>query len=192
VRPQVTTMRITGITLFFVLLISSNALPLRKSVRAQGEQEKWKQIVVLRSSRSDVERLLGESKYKGYDVAYDLEDGHLDIAYAIFNFCEKRNKFGWKVPEWTVTEVNYSPYRAPQFSSLKLNLKGFRKIRENPCCPEMITYVSQEQGIGYTLNPEGTLNNIRYFPSSRYDYLLCSKQSKKMPRRNGVSTWTAL
>lgn len=171
-------MRITGLTLFFVLLISQNALPLQKSGRAQGEQEKWKQIAVLRSERSDVERLLGKSKYQGYMVSYDLEEGHLNIEYALYNFCEKRNKYGWNVSEWTVTGITYSPYSAPKFSSLKLNLKGFRKIRENLCCPEMLTYVSDEQGVAYTLNPEGTLNNTRYFPSSSYDYLLCSKQSK--------------
>lgn len=174
-------MRVIGIALFFTLLMSSNLMSAQKMGKARdGEQAKWKQIAVLRSTRSDVERLLGKSESQGYTVTYDLEDAHLFINYAMFNFCEKKNKFGWNVPEWTVTEVTYSAYHPFQFSSLKLNLKRFRKIRENPCCPELITYVSDEDGVAYTLNPEGTLNNIRYFPSSRYDYLLCSKQSKRL------------
>lgn len=184
-------MRITTIALFFVLLISSNALPLQKSSRAQGEKAKWKQIAVLRSTRSDVERLLGKADSEGYTVAYDLEEGHLFVDYAIYDFCDERNEYGWNVPQWAVTELSYSPYRAPKFSSLKLNLKGFRKIRENPCCPEMITYISDEEGVAYTLNPERTLHNIRYFPSSRYNYLLCRKQSKRLAQPDGDSTLTS-
>lgn len=181
-------MRVISFALSFALLMSSNLLPVQKTGNAQARGARWKQIVVLRSNRLDVERLLGKADSDGYTVAYDLEEGHLFVDYAVFNFCEERNKYGWNVSEWTVTELTYSPYRAPKFSSLKLNLKGFRKIRENPCCPQMITYISDEEGVAYTLNPEGTLNSIRYFPSSRYNYLLCKQESKKLPRRKGDST----
>ena len=44
-------------------------------------EPKWRQIVLMRSTRDDVERLLGRSKYRGYDASYEVEDGTLDVEY---------------------------------------------------------------------------------------------------------------
>lgn len=172
-------MQQSRIALFFILVLTSSVLHAQK---ISGSQEtKWKQIVVLQSTRNDVERLLGKSRYQGHAVSYDLEDGHLNIEYTAFNFCEGGNNFGWSVPEWTVINVTFAPYRAPQFSALNLNLKQFRKVRENPCCPDLMTYVNDVEGVSYTTYLGGILNTIEYFPSSQYNHLRCRKQPKEGP-----------
>lgn len=169
-------MKFVSTALLFALVMNSNTLLAR---RVSGSQDaKWKQIIVLQSTRSDVEKLFGKSKYQGYSVSYDVEEDHLNIEYAGFNFCDGK-EFGWNVSEWTVVEITYRPHQVSQFSSLNLDLTRFKKVRESPCCPDLITYINNEEGVAYTVNPSGTLNNIRYFPSSQYDHLRCGKQPQE-------------
>lgn len=168
-------MRFLSIALFFILNIASNNLLAHKSSEAQ--ETRWKQIVVLRSARDDVERLLGKSQSPGYDGVYHLKEGHLFVLYTALNFCEYGKDFGWNVPEGTVVEVTFRPDPMPQFSTLNLDLKRFKEVRESPCCPDLITFRNDEEGVAYTVNPSGTLNTIEYFPSSQYDHLRCRKQS---------------
>ena len=40
----------------------------------------WRKIVLMRSTRKDVERLLGHSQYTGYS-AYTVENGTLQVEY---------------------------------------------------------------------------------------------------------------
>jgi hypothetical protein len=60
------------------------------------------------------------------------------------------------------------------FSSLKLDLKQFREVRESPHVPDMISYLNRGKGVDYTVNSDGkTLYSIRYFPSLAYKRLRC-------------------
>lgn len=166
-------------TLLILITIAVALGFLPQSLANSKEDAAWKKIVLLQSTRSDVERLLGKSKSQGYVAAYDLEDGHLFIQYSPWNYCDHEKDFDWNVPKWTVLEIAYSPYKLPRFSSLKIDLKRFQKVRENPCCPDLITYRNAEEGVAYTvLEPDGKLNRIDYFPSSRYDYLRCKLNGK--------------
>jgi H2-forming N5,N10-methylenetetrahydromethanopterin dehydrogenase-like enzyme len=146
---------------------------------AQGAM--WKQIVILKSSRLDVERFLGRSNSPGFDGVYDLEEGHLFVMYTPFNFCENGRTIGWNVREDTVIEISFTPNHVPLFSSLKLELEKFKAVQESPCCPDIISYVNEEEGVAYVVNPDGTLNQVRYFPSSQHDRLLCGKQQRVTP-----------
>ena len=38
----------------------------------------------------------------------------------------------------------------PRFADLKLDLKKFRKARESPDVPDMISYENDEDGVDYT------------------------------------------
>src|SRR5687768_203895 len=64
-------------------------------------QPKWKQIRLISSTRSDVEKLLGTSKFRGYYAPYEVEDGLLRIEYYPFNSCAHADA-DLRVPEWTV------------------------------------------------------------------------------------------
>jgi hypothetical protein len=160
---------------FFLNVLGLIALSLGflPKITTPPNDDVWKQIVVLQSTRSDVERLLGKSKDEGYYVSYDLEEGHLSIDYAGFNFCRDAEGVGWNVSEWTAVEVTYHLDNPLRFSSLKIDLKRFRKVRESPHSPDMISYINDAKGIAYVVNYEGRLIKIRYFPSSQYDSLRC-------------------
>lgn len=111
-------------------------------------------------------------------MTYNLEDGTLYISYYGDDHCKPRYGLAadWNIPEWTVTEITYIPNNPPQFASLRLDLKKFRMARLSPNVPDMISYVSEEQGVEYTLEGDGlTLHSISYFPGKQNANLRCSK-----------------
>jgi hypothetical protein len=122
-----------------------------------------------------VVRLLGQSQYEGYYTSYRVEGGVLSIEYYPFRFCTSTDSY-LKVQQWTVVEMTYEPDNSPTFGELKLDLKRFRKVRENPHVPELITYIDDEDGVAYTFQADDTLNDVRYFPARRYDALHCKKR----------------
>lgn len=169
--------------LFFVLIAAPKVLLAQNA--GGTDQDKWKKIVVLQSTREDVERLFGKPKSDSHLPVYDLEGGRLQIDYNIFHnceggdFCKTGDDCGWLVPAWTVLEVSYSPDPLPKFSSLNLNLTRFEKDFDTH---SHVIYTSNEEGVAYTVfRPRGTLSSIRYFPSSRFNYLRCPKKSKETP-----------
>jgi hypothetical protein len=142
--------------------------------------ETWKRIELLRSTRTEVEKLVGESKSKAYVVTYPVDGGDLDVEYYSFDRCKPR--YGYDgfldIPEWTVIEFTYIPDNPPQFATLKLDLRKFRKVRESPHVPDMISYVNDEEGIDYTFEGDGTtLQSIRYFSAKRFDKVRCLRHS---------------
>ena len=135
---------------------------------------KWKRILLMRSTRNDVERLLGRSKYRGYYASYEVEDGLLRIDYYPFNYCAQPGA-DLSVHRWTVVEINYEPNKPVKLADLKLDLTDFKTAKESPDVPDLISYVNEEDGVDYTFDADETLNNVRYFPGRRHDGLRCKK-----------------
>lgn len=148
----------------------------------QYPNTEWRnQIILFQSTKADVERLLGKPIGQNYGVTYKLKDGILYLDYYDFDHCKSQGRFeaDWDLPEWTVAEITYLPDHPPQFAALKPDLKKFRKARLSPHVPDMISYVSEELGIEYTLEGDGrTLHSIRYFPGKQYASLRCSKSQR--------------
>ena len=143
-------------------------------------QGAWRNIQLLRSKPADVENLLRQpSQSSGYVRMYSLDNYELWVDYYPFDHCRPTyGKTGqWNIPEWTVTEIVYVPGGSVDFSSLKLDLKEYRKVRESPHVPAMISYVNDSEGVDYTLDEDGkTLHSIRYFPSSSFQRLRCEEK----------------
>ena len=166
-------MKLTGFTLLCALILTLN-LALNTVGRAK-QGPKWKQISVISYTRSDVERLMGKSNDNGYLVYYPLEEGSLHIEYSA-GPCNP-NQDGWDVPKWTVIEVTYTPFKAPpKFSELNPDFSKFKKELAGPCTPGIFSYINEEEGIRYTVEPDGTVMDIVYFPSSRYSKIRCNSQ----------------
>lgn len=81
-------MKTVVVSLFLLLVI------LTKSHCANGQD--WRQIVPLKSTRADVERLLGPTK-ELYFAVYQLKPGSLFIEYSS-GPCSPERKGGWNVP----------------------------------------------------------------------------------------------
>ena len=147
----------------------------RKMIPHRGP--KWRKIVLTRSTREDVEKLLGQSEYRGFGASYAVEGGTLRVIYYPFNRCSASGAF-LRVPQWTVVEMTYDPDNPPSLAELKLDLKKFRQQRESPHVPELISYINNEKGVEYTFQGDNTLSSVRYFPPKRYNYLRCQKPTE--------------
>ena len=116
---------------------------------------------------------------RDYAVTYNLNQGTLYLEYYLFDHCKvsertKKYRGDWNIPEWSVIEIVYDPDNPPEFSTLKLDLRKFKKIHKSPHVPEMVSYVNDQEGVEYTLGVDGkTLQSIRYFPGKEFDGRRC-------------------
>src|SRR6267142_651739 len=106
----------------FVLVAALAAIQPSLSGSVVIQDAKWKEIVVLRSTRADVEKIMGKAVEHAFIVHYPLKEGSLHIEYSD-GLCEAGQYRAWNVPEGTVIEVAYTPFEnPPRFSSFKLDL----------------------------------------------------------------------
>lgn len=164
-------------SIILTLIISLTFLFAQVARNDSRAEPKWRKIVLMRSTREDVEKLLGRSQFRGFSAAYKVEDGTLDVEYYPFNLCESPDA-DLRVPQWTVVELTYEPDNPPRLADLSLDLKKFRKQRESPHVPDLISYINNEKGVDYTFQADNTLSSVRYFPAKRYAYLRCQKPTK--------------
>jgi hypothetical protein len=139
----------------------------------------WKhKIILFQSTRADVEKVLGKPIGPNYGVTYKLKDGVLYLDYYDFDHCKPRDGFeaDWNVPEWTVTEIEYRPNDQPTLASLHLDLKKFRRTRESPEVPQLVSYINDEEGVNYTFGDDDKLNSVRYFAGSRHNTFRCHRR----------------
>ncbi len=146
--------------------------------RSQERSAEWKHgITLFQSTKADAEKLFGNPLGEKDGGTYKSKDGTLYLDYYRFDHCKARYGFDadWNLPEWTVTEIEFLPNYELMFASLHLDLKRFRKAHLNPGVPDLVSYVDDPGGVEYEVEPDGTLNSVRYFPGSRYESLRCRK-----------------
>jgi hypothetical protein len=131
--------------------------------------EPWRGIVPLKSTRADVERLLGKplpGAIPSY-VTYKLETGELRVEYADQNLCTRLDSCDCRVPDDTVLHVIERPKGTIAFSSLKLDLTKFHAIvnRENP---NNVAYSNSDAGIMYVISKSaGLVLFVQYGPTAK-------------------------
>ena len=90
--------------------------------------QEWRKISPLKSTRADVERLLGPGR-KSYGVVYKLETGNLSIEYST-GLCGGSKREGWNVPEDIVISYSFSARVKPRLADLKLDRRRFKLVRD--------------------------------------------------------------
>src|SRR5690349_16697007 len=110
--------------------------------------EAWRGIVPLKSTRADVERLLGKPGEHGR-FQFDKERAYIE--YAGTGPCARVNQCLCNVSEDTVISIYVELEVELSFSGLKLNKKYYKKFvsRQDPT---LATYSNREKGIIYTVN----------------------------------------
>lgn len=154
-------MRIVLATTFLAFLILTNRL----NVKGQD----WRQIVPLKSTRADVERLLGTTT-GAYFAQYELKQGSLFIEYSS-GPCRPERKGGWNVPRDVVITVNFTPKHRRRIADLKLDPKKFRKVVDDHVIG-VLYYVNDEEGITYQVQ-SGKIDFVEYHPAKRDEHLYC-------------------
>lgn len=140
------------------------------AVKAQAEG--WRGIVPLKSTRADVERLLG---LPGKHGRYQFEKERAYIRYAGTGPCNSVNGCLCVVPKDTVISIYVELEVEMRFSGLNLDKKKYEKLI-SPQDPTIATYSNDNEGIIYTVDEED--DDVRAI-----EYLPAAKDCQKVMRR---------
>src|SRR5215213_1897008 len=135
----------------------------------------WRGIVPLRSTRADVEKLLGQPvpESKALDAAtYKTESERVFVLYST-GPCDVKPSNGWNVPRGTVISISVEPNVKPKFADLKLDASQYEKIRD-PEVLDFTYYTNKKEGVSIEVNTsEGVVTTFRYSPMSEDHHLRC-------------------
>lgn len=142
------------------------------------ETNAWRGIVPLKSTRPDVERVLGKPMYGSegrYAAGYRTKDGKTNILYST-GPCDKKPSNGWNVAESTVIRISVYPVREPKLNELRLNLENFTKDND-PEIRNVAYYTNKADGIGFTVDTDdGSVKSFEYFPRAASGNLRCKDE----------------
>ena len=146
------------------------ALPVLTSAQSPG----WRGITPLRSTRADVERLLGE----GWDKnGYYLKDGNVFFHYTS-GTCENGGSGNWNVPPNTVLSVTVYLKGQPKLSDLAIDVSNYEK---HPNIGSLVDYVNRQEGILLEVNDkDGRVQGIYYLPTE-------ADEGRRCPGYDGIS-----
>ena len=113
----------------------------------------------MHSTRSDVEKLLGEPNEE--DGGYLFENERAAIIYA-GQRCQEDLPGGWNVPQNTVVEIQVSPIKDVALADLAINWQALEQIYSVRTA--RIDYLDAKQGIRYATEG-GLVRSITYLAS---------------------------
>lgn len=129
--------------------------------------KEWRGIVPLKSTRADVERLLGkpdkwgEYEYKDERVSFRYADGPCKGIYLALG----KDNCKCLVDKDTVMAIEVEPTVKRKFSHLKLDMTRFTRTAIAPY-PHTFAYYNPTEGIDYTVDEsENEIRTIEYYPS---------------------------
>jgi hypothetical protein len=160
------------------------------------QSNSWRSIVPLRSTRADVEKILGSPtpNSKATDAAYyRTENERVFILYST-GPCDVHPSNGWNIPRGTVIHMGVEPIVRPKFADLKLDASKYER-RPDPELSDLTYYLNKDEGIGIEVNTAlGVVTSIDYWPTAKDNSLRCPSSSfkpevlqKSEPFSTGVS-----
>lgn len=167
------------------LALSIIAGPLMALTLAAPPAKEWRGITPLRSTRADVERLLGPPESES-GVVYVTEGERVSVTYS-----RRPCDYGWRVPLDTVISFFVHPKKPPKFSDLKLDEKRYEK-RQSYHVATIHHYIDLEAGINYTVESPGELvTGVEYYAPLRDEALRCQPVPQKAGDAAAPSTSAA-
>lgn len=132
------------------------------------ESKGWHGIIPLRSTRSDVEGLLGSATGE-CKCFYETEREKVQVDYARGR-C-KGALAGWNVPVNTVLRLTITPKQERKFADLRIDVGKYVKFYDDTFTTY---YGSRAAGIRYAVSATGILTSAAYIPSTEEQSLRCS------------------
>jgi hypothetical protein len=129
-----------------------------------GNAQNWRKVEPLKSTRAEVEALLGAAQ-GAYSAIYQLKEGSLFIEYSS-GPCTPDRHGGWNVAENVVVSLSFSPRHKKRFDDLKIDREKFRKEVDQHVIG-ITYYVNDEDGITYEIQ-DGRVASIEYGPPKKY------------------------
>ncbi len=129
-------------------------------VSGNGQSNSWNGLIPLRSTRIDVEKLLGQPTDKFYGNSFDYKTEKLFVRA---NYSERQCDSGWDIPKDTLISMTvYDGNNSKSFDELKLDRSKFSKSVDDAFYG---SWRNSEEGlIYYFSNVESELQSITYIP----------------------------
>jgi hypothetical protein len=134
----------------------------------------WRTIVPLRSTRSEVEAILGKPQAPAnkHSLIYHTDKEVVLIDYEDDQPCSQTG--GWRVPAGTVTSITVSPKSELKLSDLRFDESKYKKVHTPDMPAERFIYVNHAEGESLDVF-RGSVMSLTYFPEAKDEYLRCSK-----------------
>ena len=152
--------------------------------------KEWRGITPLKSTRADVERLLGKPNQLG---RYEIQNERVSITYSegpcngAFGSLAKDN-CECLVAKDTVLKIAVTFDSSVKVSKLRINKKRYERTAVEPAYQPTATYADFTVGVVYTIrDSEDVVTNIDYLPSAKD----CEDVIRSQPRA-AVNSWQGL
>jgi hypothetical protein len=157
-----------GLLAFSVMLVA--AIPL-------GAKE-WRGITPLRSTRAEVERILGRSPdASGSWAIYQTEKEAISILFASGPPCGTNAENEWRVPRGTVISITVSPKTVVLLTTLNIDESKFEKFRD-PHKLNRIEYRNRDEGQSISV-VDNEVSSVTYFAAAKDLALRCPTSQAK-------------
>ena len=134
----------------------------------------WRGIVPLKSTKADVERLLGAAT--GDPPRYYLSENTVYFSYAECGCSESCQNNNWNVPPGTVISIRVGVKGVVKLADLNLDLTHFQKWPGDDDVPGSFVYVDKEDG--FAVEGGGAfVSPLIYMPGAKDDRLRCPRKS---------------
>jgi hypothetical protein len=125
--------------------------------------KQWRGIVPLKSTRVDVERLLGKPNEYG---RYQFPDEKVLITYST-GHCSGKANCECLAPADTVVSIYILPERTISYSKLPIDKSQYQRLKSRPDLPSA-TYTNEKEGIRYMVNERlDSVESIEILPTAR-------------------------
>jgi hypothetical protein len=150
------------------------------------EAGEWRGIVPLRSTRADVEKLLGKPSAAEPNT-HATEGERVTVTYA-----ERPCDHDWQVPPGTVLSIAVHPQQPYSLASLKLVESRYEK-RRDVHIETLYYYVNAEEGINYTVDrAKGVVLDAEFYPPSTDSSHRCTARREKSAASSSARPGSAL
>ena len=173
------------------LLLSANTLLAKEPLWLQ----KMKQVKLLSDTYEDVIRIMGKpvdgTSEREYAEYFEFKEGRLFVLFEMGCRVTQESDgkpSGYKVPEYTVVELSFSPDKNISPKKPFINFNGVKKIPvkyaddysdgatigDHIRAPFQFEFWNDDLGI-YYFESYGKISNISFYPAKQFDKLLCSE-----------------
>jgi hypothetical protein len=141
----------------------------------QSELTRWHSIVPLRTTRQQVERLLGPPNRGPCACGYSTPQGNVSVVYSQGD-CVSCGSGGWDIPVDTVIRFTVYPLKDLRLSDLNVNQAEFEK-RKDIHIEGGFYYYNEENGIGIETY-EDTVSSFVFSSKTSDKKLRCGSTSR--------------
>src|SRR5215510_5179248 len=169
-------MRLLILLIVVSLSLVTSSMPQDQIV--QEGSKGWRGLVPLKSTRRDVEGLLGSPQTPGGST-YEPDGQYFYFEYSD-GPCEKGWPYGWNVDKDTVTSIWVSAKKTTLLADLKIDESKYQKY-EDPHIQNRVNYVNYDEGIDILVEDATKVVGFTYLPTSSDEKLRCPDAKNRLP-----------